>query len=227
MARISNIPISIRVDLVSDIVCPWCIIGYKQFEAAQTELGDSIRIDLHFHPFELNPNMSSDGENLRAHLAAKYGTTPEGSVAARKRLTDLGAEHGFKFDYHDHMKMYNTFKAHQVLHFARSHMKETELKLRLFSAYFGERKDINDTNVLVAEAETVGLDDEAVRKHIQNSTFADAVRQEEQTWQSNGVSAVPAFIFNQQYLVSGAHPKETFMEILQHLRDTAPSQKVI
>ena len=103
----------LRVDIVSDVVCPWCVIGYHQLAHAAN--ATVVAIDVHWHPFELNPNMVQEGENLREHLAAKYGTTPEGSRKARARLTEMGAALGFTFNYADDMRMVNTFRAHQLI----------------------------------------------------------------------------------------------------------------
>ena len=130
----------LRIDIVSDVVCPWCIIGYKQLEKALTETG--IAADIHWHPFELNPHMANEGENLRAHLAAKYGTTLEDSVKARARLKALGAELGFAFNYTDDMRMHNTSRAHQILYWANELGRMHDLKLALFEAFFTHRENI-------------------------------------------------------------------------------------
>ena len=194
----------IRIDIVSDVVCPWCIIGYKRLEKALEMVSDQIEADIHWHPFELNPQMPEGGENLRAHLAAKYGTTLEGSIKARANLTQMGADLGFTFDYFDEMKMFNTFKAHQLLHYAREQGKDHDLKIRLFSAFFGERKEVDQIDVLVAEAEAVGLDGVQSRAILEDERYADAVRTEEQEWIRRGIQGVPAFIFNERHMVSGA-----------------------
>lgn len=207
----------IRIDLVSDVVCPWCIIGYKRLEKALEMVADEVEAEVHWHPFELNPHMQEGGENLRAHLAAKYGTTPEGSVKARGNLTQLGADLGFRFDYFDDMKMFNTFKAHQLLHYARERGKETELKLRLCAAFFGERKEIDQIDVLVKEAEAVGLDRQESRTLLNDGRFAKAVRQEEQIWLSRGVRGVPTFVFNQSQAISGAQEPATLAQILRSI----------
>lgn len=140
----------IRVDIVSDVVCPWCAIGYYQLAKAVRETG--IEVDIHWHPFELNPQMAPEGENLRAHLAAKYGTTPEGSRQARARLTEMGAALGFTFNYADDMRMYNTFRAHQLIDWAEEQGKAHEVKLALFAAFFSRREDVSSIDVLAGVA---------------------------------------------------------------------------
>ncbi len=133
---------TLRIDIVSDVVCPWCVIGFKQLERAIDESG--VAAEIHWHPFELNPQMAEEGENLREHLAAKYGTTPEESRQARDRLTEMGEELGFTFSYAGDMRMVNTFRAHQLLHWAEVEGRGQDLQMALFAAFFTERRDLND-----------------------------------------------------------------------------------
>ncbi|GAM56450.1 2-hydroxychromene-2-carboxylate isomerase [Vibrio ishigakensis] len=147
----------LKLDFISDVVCPWCAIGYKRLEQAIKELGVEDKVEIELHPFELNPNMPAEGQNLRQHLAEKYGTTLEDSIRARENLTQLGAEVGFTFDYYDDMKMYNTREAHLAIQFAAKYGKQLELKLALFDAFFGERKDVSDREVLAQLLAKVGL----------------------------------------------------------------------
>ena len=200
----------LRIDIVSDVVCPWCVIGYRQLVAASEQTG--VPIDVHWHPFELNPNMAPEGENLREHLAAKYGTTKEESVAARERLTALGGSLGFTFDYADDMRMYNTFNAHQLLHWAEQESQEAghQLKQALFEAFFTHRKDVSDPAVLVEVAESIGLDGKAATTILETQEFAEAVRAAEYSWQLRGIQGVPAVILDNKYLMSGAQGEERF-----------------
>ncbi|MGB1028020.1 MAG: DsbA family oxidoreductase, partial [Rhodospirillaceae bacterium] len=150
----------LQIDIVSDVVCPWCILGYKQLETALTLEGFSAEI--RWHPFELNPHMPVGGQNLRQHLAKKYGTTLENSIKARKRLTEMGAELGFSFAYTDDMRMYNTNLAHQLLYWAKESAADPlatvhALKMALFEAFFTHRKPLDEIETLVAIAETIGL----------------------------------------------------------------------
>ncbi|NEO85003.1 MAG: DsbA family oxidoreductase [Spirulina sp. SIO3F2] len=203
-------PPTIRIDIVSDIVCPWCIIGYKRLEKAMQEFTDHVSFDLHWHPFELNPKMPEGGQNLREHLAQKYGTTLEGSIAARKRLTEMGAALGFTFNYYDEMRMYNTFKAHQLLHWAGGQGKQTELKLQLFTTYFSEQQAVDQVEVLLNAVQAVGLDVNAARTVLEKGSQVQAVRTAQSQWLQQGIHAVPAFIFNEQDLLSGAQSTEVF-----------------
>jgi len=206
---------TIRVDIASDVVCPWCIIGYKQLERALDETG--LRAEIHWHPFELNPQMPDEGEDLQQHLAAKYGSTPEDSRKARARLTAMGAELGFTFDYANDMIMPNTFRAHQLLHWADTQGREHGLKMALFAAFFTNRENVNDPEVLADTAAGIGLDREEALAVLRDARFAEEVRRSEQSWTSKGIQGVPAMIFNQKYLVTGAQGTENYVSILRQL----------
>lgn len=212
---------SVRVDIVSDVVCPWCVIGYRQLDRAAKDLG--LELEIHWAPFELNPQMAAEGENLRAHLAAKYGTTPEGSRKARVRLTQMGAELGFEFNYADDMRMVNTFRAHQLLHWAREQglSVEHDLKQALFGAFFTHRRDLNDVDVLADVAASLDLDRAGALEALAKETFADAVRQEQRFWLQQGVQGVPAMVFDRRYLVTGAQGVENYTQLLRRLMEEA------
>lgn len=207
----------LRVDIVSDVVCPWCIVGYKQLEQALDQAG--LNAIISWHPFELNPQMADEGEDLREHLAAKYGTTPEGSKQARERLTALGTELGFDFRYADDMRMFNTFRAHQILTWAGTLGRQHDLKMALFSAFFTHGKNVNDPDVLADNAETVGLDRAEALNVLADGRFAEQVREEEQFWTSRGIQGVPAIIFNQRHLVSGAQGVDNYVSVLRQLAE--------
>jgi len=206
-----------RIDIASDVVCPWCIIGYKQLEGALRETG--TRAEIHWHPFELNPHMPDEGEDLQQHLAAKYGTTPEDSRKARARLTAMGAELGFTFNYADDMKMVNTFRAHQLLHWAGTQGREHDLKMALFAAFFTHQKNVNDPDVLADVAASVGLDRDEALAVLRDARFANEVRDAERLWINRGIQGVPAMVFNQKYLVTGAQGTENFTSILRQLAE--------
>lgn len=218
-----NISNELQIEIVSDVVCPWCIIGYKQLEKALTMLPLVPEVTLRWHPFELNPQIPPDGQDLQEHLAMKYGTTPEQSRAARQRLTALGQSLGFAFDYFEGMRMVNTFRAHQLLHWAQEQHKQTDLKLALFEAFFSRREDVNDTEVLVATAGRVGLSTDEARAVVEDQRYAAIVRAEQQGWLDREVHAVPTFIFNGRYQIPGAQEAETFVRVIDkiRLRDSA------
>ena len=201
--------IPLKIEIVSDIVCPWCIIGFKRLELALREF-DEIQAELSWHPFQLNPHIPEGGQNLREHLARKYGTNLEQSIAARKRLTELGAALGFRFNYYDEMLTYNTFKAHQLLHWAKERGKQTEVQMQLFAAYFSDRKAIDAIDTLVEAAGEVGLDTDEARNVLESGLYANAIDRLKNEWIRRGIHAVPTFIFNEQDLISGAQSQEIF-----------------
>lgn len=205
----------IRVDIVSDVVCPWCAIGYYQLAAAARETGTEL--DVHWHPFELNPQMADKGENLREHLAAKYGTTLKGSIEARAKLTQLGAELGFTFNYADDMRVWNTFRAHQLIEWADEHGRGHAMKLALLSAFFTDRKNISDIEVLVDLAAQAGLDRNDARQMLADGNHAQTVREKQQFWLERGIQGVPAMVFLGRHLVTGAQGVENYARILRQL----------
>ncbi|WP_346837454.1 DsbA family oxidoreductase [Microbulbifer sp. SAOS-129_SWC] len=211
----------LRIDIVSDVVCPWCVIGYLRLQRAIASFGDQFATEVHWLPFELNPQMPASGENLREHLARKYGTTPQESIQARQRLTDLGADLGFEFSYRDDMCMYNTFRAHQLLHWAAAYDRQTDLSLRLFRDFFQHQKNVDDISVLTEAAAAVGLNAREAGEILDNQTYAGTVRELEQQISSQGVHSVPLFILNRQYGIGGAQEVETFRRELQTLIDEA------
>jgi len=211
--------VPLQIDIVSDVVCPWCIIGYKQLQKALEQLPGQFDVTLHWHPFELNPQMPPEGQGLREHLAQKYGTTPEQSRDARARMSSLGDSLGFTFDYFDGMRMVNTFRAHQLLHWAAGQGRQTELKLALFEAFFSRRENVGDDQVLATVAARVGLSSAEAIAVLEDARYADAVREEQQLWLDRDVHAVPAFVFNGQYMVSGAQEADTFVRVLTRFKD--------
>lgn len=211
---------SLQIDIVSDVMCPWCIVGYRRLEQALSQF-DNLDVTLQWHPFELNPAMGPDGQHLGEHIAEKYGSTPEQSAQNRQRLTQMGADLGFTFNFSDSSRIYNTLLAHQLLYWAADSGKQTELKLALFTSYFTEQKNPDDIEVLVEAATRVGLDVIEARMVLTDKRFEKTVQQEEQLWISRGIQAVPAIVFNQQYLVSGAQDPATIAELITQLTTDA------
>lgn len=211
----SNKPL--RIDIVSDVVCPWCVIGYRQLAEAleQTDTAHEI----HWHPFELNPNMPADGQNLREHIIEKYGSTKQESDASRVRMTEAGNEVGFEFNFNDDTRMHNTFNLHQLLHWAEQQGHMHELKQALFTAHFTHNRDISDIEVLADIAAETGLDRSEALAVLQEQRFAKEVRETEKHWQQQGIQSVPAIIFNERHLVSGAQGVDNYLNILAQLAD--------
>lgn len=207
----------IKLDIVSDVMCPWCIVGYKRLEAAINELGIQEKIEIEWQPFELNPDMPAEGENLSEHIMRKYGSSREDSAKARDDLTALGAEYGFTFDYFDGMTIVNTRDAHVLLDYAHEKGLQHQLKQRLFTAFFTERKDVSDREVLLAEAQAVGLDSKATTSALDDTERRSKVSDKEVFWQQQGISGVPTVVFNRTSAITGAHPQSTYKQVLQEL----------
>ncbi|MFK3975306.1 DsbA family oxidoreductase [Shewanella vesiculosa] len=206
----------LQIDIISDVMCPWCIVGYRRLEQALSQF-DDLEVKLQWHPFELNPAMGPEGQHLGEHIAEKYGSTPEQSTQNRQRLTQMGADLGFEFNFSDASRIYNTLQAHQLLYWAAESGKQTELKLALFSSYFTDQKNPDDIEVLIEAATKIGLDADEARAVLTDKRFETAVKEEEQLWISRGIQAVPAIVFNQQYLVSGAQDPDTIAELISKL----------
>ena len=207
----------LRIDIVSDVVCPWCIIGYRQLAEALKQT--NTEHEIHWHPFELNSNMPSEGQNLREHIMEKYGSSKEESDASRIRMTEVGSEVGFEFNFNDDTRMHNTFNLHQLLYWAGQQGQKPmhDLKQALFSAHFTNGRNISDNTVLADIAAEVGLDRDEALAVLEEQRFAKEVRAEERHWQQQGIRSVPAIIFDERHLVSGAQGVDNYVNILEQL----------
>ena len=207
----------LKIDIVSDVVCPWCAIGYKRLEKAIEELGIKDQVEIEWQPFELNPGMPPEGQDLTEHITEKYGSTLEQQQESRENMTDIGEELGFKFDYFEGMRMANTFDAHVLLEYAKDFDKQTELKLRLMNSFFSERKDVSKRDVLKQALLDVGLNaDEALTK-LDSEAARYEVGNKQGEWKNLGVNSVPTIVFNMKSAVTGAQPVATFKQILGEL----------
>jgi predicted DsbA family dithiol-disulfide isomerase len=206
-----------KIDFVSDVSCPWCIIGLRGLEEALARTGDLVDAHITFQPFELNPAMPPEGQNIVEHVAQKYGSTPEQSAANREMIRTRAAELGFAMRGTDRSRIYNTFDAHRLLHWAEMEGHQPALKRALFDAYFTDQQAPSNHEVLVAAAEKAGLDPEAAREVLASGRYAEEVRQAEQLWQSRGITAVPAIVIDDRYLISGGQPPEAFEQALRKI----------
>ena len=207
----------LRIDIVSDVVCPWCIIGYKQVEKALMMFDAPVDAEYWWHPFELNTNMPPQGQDVAEHIQQKYGSTPEQSKANRQRLAEIGASLGFEFGDQPDRRIYNTFKAHKLLHIAGHEQgwhTQTQLKLALFEAYFQHNRDVGDEAVLLEVAQSVGLDSDACAAWLADDALAQTVRAEQAYWLDQNITGVPAIIFDQKFMVPGAQSAETFAGVI-------------
>jgi predicted DsbA family dithiol-disulfide isomerase len=210
----------LRIDIVSDVVCPWCIIGYKQVEKALTSLVQPVQAEFHWHPFELNPDMPPEGEDAAEHIQRKYGRSAEQGQAVRSHIRDTAASLGFAFGEGGARRVVNTFAAHKLLTKAgemHGWHKQTELKLALFAAYFQKGLDVSDETVLLDIAEDVGLDRDEAQNWLANEALSGAVRGEQAYWRDENISGVPAIIFDGAFMVPGAQSAETFARVIEKI----------
>ncbi len=207
----------LRIDFVSDIVCPWCVIGLKSLEQALANLPD-ITPDWHFHAFELNPQMPPEGENAADHIARKYGRPAQDSAAARSHIKQMGAALGFTFAGGPDAMIWNTFDCHRLLHWAEKAGKSHALKTALFDAHFTRAEPLNNAETLISAARDAGLDANAARDVLDSGRYAEEVRANQRWWRDEqDISAVPAIIFNGKYAVLGGQPPEMFEKVIRRI----------
>jgi len=211
------VAVNMKIDFVSDVSCPWCVIGLQSLEAAVARLKDEVAVDMHFQPFELNPQMASEGEDIVGHIARKYGSTPQQIEQSQEMIRSRGAELGFRFDMHKRERIYNTFDAHRLLHWAELEGKQPALKHALFNAYFTEGLDPSNPEVLVDTVRAAGLDPARARQILESDEFAKETRERERFYLDHGINAVPSIIVNERHLIQGGQPVEVFEQVLRRL----------
>jgi len=214
----------LKIDVYSDVICPWCYLGKKRLEAALTSLGENVQPEVRFLPYELNPSTPEEGLDHKAHLAAKFGGV-HALDAAHARLAALGKEAGIDYQFDSIRKTPNTFNAHRVLWLAEKEGKGNEAHNAFFKAYFTDGKDLGDKKVLADLAVSIGLDKPEVEKLLAGHEGEEEVRAAEEKAYDLGVSGVPFFVFNDKFAVSGAQSVETFgkalVKALEHGLDQA------
>ena len=216
----------LQIDFVSDVACPWCAVGLFSLDEALRRTADVVTADITFQPFELNPDMAAAGENLDEHIAGKYRTSPEQIAAGREPLRARSASVGFAFNSSARSRVYNTFDAHRLLHWARDFNLHRELKRALFKANFTDDLNVSNTEVLVGIAESVGLDATQAREVLHSQRYATEVRNAEKLWQSRGIQSVPGMVVNQKWLISGGQPPEILEQALRNIAaELAPGSK--
>jgi predicted DsbA family dithiol-disulfide isomerase len=214
-------PAPLRIDFVSDVSCPWCAIGLASLQQALVKLQGEVTAEIHFQPFELNPQMAPEGEDSTEHLVRKYSSSAEQIDANRAAIRDRGAALGFIFNMDRRSRVYNTFDAHRLLHWAELEGRQLALKQLLLRAYFTDGEDVSAHDTLLRLAGEAGLDVEQARQILAGDTYADEVRAQEQFFQSRGIHSVPATIINGQHLISGGQPPEAFEQALRQIAATA------
>jgi predicted DsbA family dithiol-disulfide isomerase len=205
-----------KIDFVSDVSCPWCAIGLQSLLAAMKNVGIETTT-LHFQPFELNPDMVPAGEDIAAHIGRKYGAAPQQFAQSQEMIRSRGAELGFRFDMEKRTRIYNTFDAHRLLHWAGLEGRQLDLKQALFSAYFGAGLNVSDHAVLEKIAAQVGLDARVAHEILASDRYAAEVRARERFYRTQQIDAVPAIILNDRHLIQGGQPVAVFEKVLRQL----------
>ena len=208
---------ALRIDFVSDVVCPWCAIGLASLDLALQRLQDVVEAEIHFQPFELNPQLPAAGEGIAEHLQRKYGLSEAQLAENQERIRQRGAELGFVFDFNARSRIWNTFDAHRLLHWAGLEGGQFALKHALLRAYFSEGRNVSDREALLAIVAATGLDAERARTVLETDEYAAEVRDAEQFFQRNGITGVPAVIIDRKHLVSGGQPVEVFERALREI----------
>ncbi len=213
----------VKIDFVSDVACPWCAIGLASLERAIAAVGGDLQVELHFQPFELNPDMGPAGESIADHLGRKYGLSPEQLAQNGEALRQRGEALGVRIDLQKRDRIYNTFDAHRLLYWAGGIGADPQraLKHALLSAYHGQGRNVSDRDTLVAIAGAAGLDADEARHVLETDRFVAEVRERERFYQQHGIQAVPSVIFNGRHLVQGGQPPETFEQVLRQLSGLA------
>jgi predicted DsbA family dithiol-disulfide isomerase len=208
-----------RIDLVSDVACPWCAIGMSALERALERIGDDVgEVELHLQPFELNPAMPPEGADAAEYLSSKYGLSPAQLEINRARIAERGAAEGFTFGNRAHV--WNTFDAHRLLFLAGAEGPpgaQRQLKRALLKAYHGDGRNISSHGVLLELAVEAGLPAERVRAVLESDELAEEVRHAEQFWQGVGIHSVPAVIIDRKHLISGGQPSAVFEQALRQI----------
>ena len=212
-----------KIDFVSDVSCPWCAVGLKALEAALARVGSEVTADLHFQPFELNPQMGPEGEDIVEHITRKYGRSAD-IGRSQQALQARGESLGLHFDFQRRSRIYNTFDAHRLLHWAGLKGRQHALKNALFTAYFTDGLDPSNHAVLVKLAAAAGLDEQRARQILESDGFAREVREREQHYASLGVQAVPSVIINDRHLIQGGQPTEVFEQALRQIAGQTAAQ---
>lgn len=214
---------TLQIDFVSDVACPWCAVGLGGLEQALDRLLGTVDAHITFQPFELNPTMGPEGQDITEHLTQKYGSTPEEQARIRETIRARGAEVGFSFKPEGRGRIWNTFNAHRLLHWAgeQGADKQFALKKELLTAYHGRAENVSDPEVLVRACVTVGLDAARAREILAGEEYALAVRENEIQWQRSGIRSVPAVVVNRQYLISGGQPAAVYEDALRRIASGA------
>jgi predicted DsbA family dithiol-disulfide isomerase len=209
--------VQLKIDIVSDVTCPWCIIGYKSLVQALDKLHPSVTARIAWKPFELNPKMGAEGQHLGEHLHEKYGSSDADTAQARNMITARGAALGFTFNFKDDGRICNTFNAHRLLYWARQFDQQTQLKLALFELYFTQAGNPSNKEELLKAVAKTTLSQAEARKILDSEQYVNEVREEQKKYIDLGIKSVPTFIINDKYKITGGQPVDEFVATLSKI----------
>lgn len=226
MSTNNSTPHQLRIDFVSDVSCPWCAVGLGALEQALERVAPEIQAELHFQPFELNPQMPREGQDSVEHLVEKYGISEEQVRANGDRIRERGAQVGFDFSLDRRKRVWNTFDAHRLLHWAELEdvAKQGKVKKALFKAYFTDGQNPSDADLLVRLAGEAGLDTVRASEILASDAYAAETRAREHLYTGAGIHSVPAIIIDNKHLISGGQPAEIFERALRQIAGAEPKQ---
>lgn len=210
-------------DVISDVVCPWCVIGLLGLERALDATGDVVAPVIRLQPFELNPHMPPGGQDIGEHLREKYGPRADGGGEVRERIRSMAAALGFEMVRRPGARIYNTFDAHRLIEHAQREGHGLAVAHLLFRAYFTEGRDPGDPSVLMDAARTAGLDAGAARGVIESGTYAAEVRIAEDEWRDNGITSVPTIIVDKRYVIQGAQEPAAYERAIRRIAAEEPT----
>lgn len=220
-----SVPNKVTIDIWSDVMCPWCIIGYQQLTKGLDQLAGEVQAEVRWHAFELNPDMPPEGEEQAGHIQRKYGRTPEQAAAGREQMRGIAERAGYSFDYKGEgaapaAMMWNTFAAHKLLLWTlatEGPEVQTRLKRALFDAHFQARRNVSDLDVLVQVAQSVGLNPDAARTALADEAIGELVRREQREAMDMNITGVPAMVVNGKYMIPGAQEPEVYANVLRRV----------
>ena len=210
---------NLSIEIVSDVSCPWCVIGYRALDAALVDLGIRATTEISWKPFQLNPNMPPEGQNRGEHIQQKYGINKQQADAARKHIETRGEELGYHFNFSEAGRVHNTFDAHRLIHWAAEFGLQTELKLALFDLFFIDQGNTSDAISLINCAETVGLDARQAKDVLTSDRYCKEVSADLEQAQQQRINSVPCFTFDGKYIISGGQPIDTFKQAIRKMLD--------
>ena len=206
----------LKIDIVSDVVCPWCVIGFINLQKAMTQLREQVEFDISWKPYELHPEIPQNGYDKKLYFEQKFGELSD-RPSPYKQIEEIGNSLGFEFNFSKTERIPNTFNAHRLLWKAKKEDLQTELSEALFKAYFTDGKDVGSIEVLSDIASEVGMEKEEIKKFLNSKEGGQETADEEMSFIEKSIGAVPTYFINNQYIIQGGQEPETFVSFLNKI----------